>query len=97
MPVPFVEPAGRIKTGKCPQVNVGEARLIAEFPGTFDEPERLPRNIQIFIASNQTWLKLSPDVRAMSALYDCNDVSPVCGVEQYCRLFDLPGNRPLAC
>lgn len=38
--------------------------------GTLDEPDRVPPDIQIFTASKQSWVVLSPDLPAVEEFYD---------------------------
>lgn len=38
--------------------------------GTLDEPDRLPPDLHIFVASKQPWVVLPPDARAFAEYYD---------------------------
>jgi hypothetical protein len=44
--------------------------------GTLDEPDRLPPDIHIFVASKQPWIVLAPDVPAVEEYYDRNQYWP---------------------
>lgn len=44
--------------------------------GTLDQPDRLPPDIQIFTASKQPWVTLSPDIPAVAEYYDRREYWP---------------------
>ena len=44
--------------------------------GTLDEPDRLPPDIHIYTASKQPWVKLSPEIPAVTEYYKREDHWP---------------------
>lgn len=66
------------KIARCPTCRIalwsnyagaGEAVRFVRV-GTLDEPDRVPPDIQIFTASRQPWVVLSPDLPAVEEFYD---------------------------
>lgn len=66
------------KIARCPTCRIalwsnyagaGEAIRFVRV-GTLDEPDRVPPDIQIFTASRQPWVVLSPDIPAVEEFYD---------------------------
>ena len=50
--------------------------------GTLDEPDRMPPDIQIFIASKQPWVTISPNIPAVGEYYDRREYWPVESLER---------------
>jgi len=50
--------------------------------GTLDEPDRLPPDIQIFTASKQPWVVLSPHIPAVPEYYKAADFWPKASLER---------------
>ena len=50
--------------------------------GTLDEPDRIPPDIHIFVASKQPWVTLSPDIPAVAEYYDRREYWPAESLER---------------
>ena len=50
--------------------------------GTLDEPDRMPPDIQIFIASKQPWVTISPNIPAVGEYYDRREYWPAESLER---------------
>ena len=50
--------------------------------GTLDEPDRMPPDIHIFIASKQPWVTLSADIPAVAEYYDRREYWPAESLER---------------
>ena len=61
--------------------------------GTLHEPDQLPPNIHVYTMSKQPWVKLSPEIPAVTEYYRRDDYWPEESLEQWRK---LQGSRPAA-
>jgi hypothetical protein len=78
------------KTARCPTCRIalwsnyagaGDAIRFVRV-GTLDEPDRMPPDIQIFIASKQPWVVLAPDIPSVPEYYKASEYWPKASLER---------------
>ncbi|MFY0691045.1 MAG: GFA family protein [Paracoccaceae bacterium] len=59
--------------------------------GTLDDPAQCPPDVQIFTASKQPWVPLSPEIPSFEALYEFDEVWPEASRKRFAAVFAQDG------